>query len=67
MRVKLSGGYHNSDEIVVNVPETRDIHNIKFLLPDLLTEYQEKRLSKHFCGIKGCTCGSWTRASVEVI
>lgn len=34
--------------------------------PRMLSEYQKKKLEKHFCGIKGCNCKSYLEANIEV-
>jgi len=67
MDIVLSGGFHNSPEIKIRVDNTSyrnyALGYIEF--DDMLTNYQRKRLERHFCGIKGCTCGSYRRANVE--
>lgn len=67
MTITLSGGFHNSPEIRIRVNETiyrmYSIGMIEF--PRMLSDYQKRKLERHFCGIKGCTCGSYMRANIE--
>lgn len=69
--ITLSGGFHSSPEIKLRVNDKayarlKDAEYIKDELAEVLTPYQLNRLDKHFCGIDGCTCGSWMRAAVEL-
>jgi hypothetical protein len=60
--VLLSGGFHNRPEIWIRV-------NKKYLIKydeSYLTEHHIKRLEKHFCGIKGCNCGSYHKATKKI-
>lgn len=74
IRLMLEGGFHNSDAICVAIKANEnDISeavnyggSLKELIQDNATEYQQKRLQEHFCGIVGCTCGSWRRARVWI-
>lgn len=69
-RIRLSGGFHNRPEITINVKSdgaVKDWERGNTAFYELLTEYQRKRLEKHFCGIKGCMCGSFMRAEKEVL
>lgn len=70
-RIYFKGGFHNSSETYVEVSDKAydafdDVADGKEGLTEwvnnYLTESQEKRLDNHFCGIKGCTCGSYARA-----
>ena len=67
MILSLSGGFHNSPEVKVRVSNSTyraySLGQIEF--HEMLTDYQDKKLSKHFCGVKGCTCGSYMRAEIE--
>lgn len=67
MILSLSGGFHNSPEIKIRVSNTSyraySIGSITFT--EMLTDYQQKKLSRHFCGIKGCTCGAYMRADID--
>jgi hypothetical protein len=71
-RVVLSRGYHNADNITVKVPYSKAMDGVTNdreiidCLNNVISDGQRKRLEQHFCGIQGCTCGSWTRATVEV-
>ena len=74
-KIKLFGGFHNVDAINIQVSDNqfeelkREFENKSCeqcvisgpYLDDFLTEGQKKRLDKHFCGISGCTCGSYYR------
>jgi hypothetical protein len=68
-RIRLYGGFHNSPEIIINVSDNaaEDWKNEKSNFQEILSEYQRKRLENHFCGIKGCTCGSYMRAEKEIL
>ena len=64
--VTLSGGFHNSPKIRVRIKKgfTMDaLHTGE--LYDALSDGQVKKLERHFCGIKGCECGSWVKAQIE--
>lgn len=67
MTISLKGGFHNVSETKIRVENS--IYRLYALgrieFNDMLTEYQEKKLSKHFCGIKGCTCDSYRDAEIE--
>ena len=69
--VTLSGGFHDVDGITVRVPCSEAMvgvtnnREIIDYLNNVISDGQRKRLERHFCGIQGCTCGSWTRATVE--
>ena len=66
-KIRLSGGFHNSEEVSILLSDEK----YKYLkegvssLQDVLTPYQFRKLDRHFCGIKGCTCGSFMRAKIE--
>lgn len=72
--VKLSGGFHNAPTITLRVSDSaynaiKDVENGNITISEwvqrYLSENQEKRLDNHFCGIDGCTCGSYCRAEFE--
>ena len=68
--IKLSGGYHGSNPTRVYLGYSRATVRKKIEsgeLHELLTESQISRLERHFCGIPGCTCGSWRRANIDVL
>lgn len=62
----LSGGFHNVNPIRVRIP--REAYKLLAAgiveLSDTLTKSQQTRLTHHFCGVDGCTCGSYTRAEI---
>lgn len=66
--VTFYGGFHNCGAIRVRVSEQQgsDIAEGFYPLDEILSEGQMKRLNRHFCGVKGCTCGGVIRASVEL-
>lgn len=72
-RVTFSGGFHNSKAINLYIELPNDAlcdyaeGNIsaKELIDYHLTPYQRKRLERHFCGIKSCTCGHWHCADID--
>jgi len=69
-KVIFKGGFHNSAAITINVKKDVDMQPYKNSTSewcDYLSENQLKKLENHFCGIKGCTCGSWTNSNFELI
>lgn len=64
----LSGGFHNAGAIRVRVNEQQynDLKEGFYPLDEILSEGQMKNLNRHFCGVKGCTCGGVMRANVEL-
>lgn len=69
--VTLSGGFHDVDAITIRVPYsealdgvTNDREIIDYINA-VISDGQRKRLERHFCDVLGCTCGSWTRATIE--
>ncbi|HPS30199.1 MAG TPA: hypothetical protein PLZ43_08085 [bacterium] len=69
-KVLLSGGYHNSEPISLRIGYPAE--NIKLAIAtgnfsDLLSAYQLKKIERNFCGISGCTCGSYTRADIKIV
>lgn len=69
-RIRLYGGFHDSPAITINVKNEKavvDWQNGQIDFYDILTDYQRARLENHFCGIRGCTCGSFMRATKEVL
>lgn len=59
--VKFSGGFHNSPEIKMKIDwrylETSDSR--------FLSDFQVKKLKRHFCGSRYCKCPSYKSASVS--
>lgn len=68
-RIAFRGGFHNSPETFVKVNEQAynaiDEMSIGEWAEYYLTPSQQRRLENHFCGIGGCTCGSYARAEYE--
>lgn len=66
--VTLYGGFHNAAAIRVRVNEQQynDLKEGFYPMDEILSEGQLKRLNRHFCGIKGCTCGGVHRAAMEL-
>jgi len=62
IRIKISGGYHNRIEIKMTV----DVRFVETRDERFLSDYQRRRLNRHFCGIKGCACGSHQRANIII-
>lgn len=63
--IVISGGFHNSVDLRMRVQGT-DIHPATDTLRELLSESQTVKASNHFCGIRGCTCGSIDRTTWDV-
>lgn len=72
--IKLRGGFHNCPPISLKVSEQayQEAVDSGYFSPEssgsvvgwadaYLTEYQLKKIDKHFCGIKGCLCGGIAR------
>ena len=66
-RVTLSGGFHDADSLTIKVPCDKRSESVAMIdyLNNVISDNQRKRLERHFCGVQGCTCGSWTRAMIE--
>ena len=70
--ITLSGGFHNSAEITIEVDtdkwngyqENRS-HQGGLMLSDILTNHQIKILELHFCGISDCDCSGYLSAKIE--
>lgn len=69
MKIQFYGGFHNSGHCNVIAGEKyRDsIKNRELHPEEFLSVSQAKRLSRHFCGIKGYMCGGPYRANWEII
>lgn len=65
--ITLSGGFHNSPAIRLRLSESayRRLKDDGEGIYSVVTAYQAKRLDRHFCGIKGCTCGAAGRAHIK--
>lgn len=63
--ITLEGGFHNSDSIQVKI-KTEYLDRIETASDcrQFVSEQVEKKLDKHFCGIKGCKCGGFARAEL---
>ena len=68
-KITLRGGFHNANDIRIVLPadvvsklEKGEIH---LILDDVLSDYQRRRLDRHFCGIKDCKCGGVVRAEID--
>lgn len=72
LRIIMEQGFHSATEttIYLNVPNIvassahRHSITIRDLMGDYMTPTQRSRLKRHFCGIPGCCCGSWRRATI---
>jgi hypothetical protein len=62
IKIKFDGGFHNSSPMVISVPLYFYAAN---RYPHYLSLRQKRKLQKHFCGIKSCTCGGAARAEKE--
>lgn len=67
--IELSGGFHWSPAVRIRVKDAAvaDMQHGLCELSDILTKYQKTKLERHFCGIKGCYCGSYRRADIEIL
>lgn len=66
--VTFYGGFHNCDAIRVRVTEQQYNDLKEGFTPqyEVLSDYQVRRLQKHFCGVDGCLCGGFIRATMEL-
>lgn len=66
--VTFYGGFHNAGSIRVRVNDEQynDVKEGFCPLDEILSEGQMNRLNRHFCGVKGCTCGGVMRATIEL-
>lgn len=68
-KITLSGGFHNSAPININVSEhtyaALKRGDVSITDYHVLTAAQQRKLSAHFCGIRGCMCGGVTRATID--
>ena len=60
IKIKLIGGYHNRDEMIMFI-DYRAIGYVGDVDLTYLSRDQKRRADKHFCGIKGCSCGGYSR------
>lgn len=68
VKITISGGFHNSNPVNIVIPDYA-AENLKAGLETLqgvMTVGQRARMHRHFCGIAGCTCGSYHRANWEI-
>jgi hypothetical protein len=65
--LKLSGGFHDSGEIVFRVAadSAQEVVSGERELYDALSANQLKRADKHFCGISDCQCGGCHGKNIE--
>ena len=66
LQITFYGGFHNSEEITINIKNKEGIKrmiNGESHPLDEVSDYQRKKLDKHFCGIKECACGGVIRAN----
>lgn len=65
--VTFYGGFHNAASTRVRVSDEQynELREGFYPLADILSEGQMKRLNRHFCGVRGCTCGGVNRATIE--
>lgn len=63
MKIRLVGGFHSAPETMLVLKGERwEGESIHDAIARLASERQLSRLNGHFCGVSGCTCGSWCRA-----
>lgn len=68
-KVSFWGGFHKSESINIRVndAQAKEIEEGYYPLDEILSNYQLRRLDRHFCGVAGCTCGGVRRADFEII
>ncbi len=68
MKVRLVGGFHNAPgTCLILQGERNPEESISDAVHRLASEGQLARLERHFCGVRGCSCGSWCRAEAEEV
>ena len=68
MKIRLVGGFHSAPETMLVLKGERwEGESIHDAIARLASERQLSRLNGHFCGVSGCTCGSWCRAEAEEV
>ena len=61
------GGYHyNAAPVRVKIQASADEIQANGY-GTYLSAGQQAKLARHFCGIKGCTCGADYRAKMEIV
>lgn len=67
-KVMFWGGFHNSPDVVFNITDNLAVrlacakdYEVYDVVEKGLSPYLLNRLDHHFCGIRGCSCGSWRR------
>ena len=66
--ITLYGGFHNASSVRVRISDKdyEDIKNGNMPIWEAISEAQEKRLNKHFCGMKDCSCGGIRNKEVQI-
>ena len=68
MKIRLVGGFHSVPETMLVLKGERwEGESIHDAIARLASARQLSRLNGHFCGVSGCTCGSWCRAAAEEV
>jgi len=69
LKVLLEGGFHNSPEIrfVLNIDKKYSDMSADELFYHYATEHQKNRAKRHFCGINGCLCGAYVKATFSKV
>lgn len=66
--ITLYGGFHNVSSVRVRISDEdyESVKNGDKPVWEALSESQEKRLDKHFCGMKDCCCGGIRNKDVQI-
>ena len=68
MKIRLIGGFHHAPGTILILKGKRwEGESVHDAVARLASEGQLARLERHFCGIRGCSCGSWCRAEAEEV
>ena len=66
-KITLSGGFHHRAPKGVTISDSAyaDLKAGYVSLYEVLSRSQIRRLDQHFCGIRGCECGSYINAKID--
>lgn len=66
--ITLYGGFHNVSSVRVRISDEdyESVKNGDMPVWEALSEAQEKRLDKHFCGMNDCCCGGIRNKDVQI-
>lgn len=74
LRILMEGGVHNCNPVGIWLQVSqlqiedffRSSKSLDEIVEETLSDEQRQRLERYFCGIKGCRCGSYHRATKQI-